>query len=139
MLSLEVIPLPVADIDRALAFYTAQVGFALDVDYRPTAEFRVVQLTPPGSACSVQLVAADSPGRVRNMYLVTNDLAAERANLIARGVAVGEVRHKARLEEWSGGWSTGLDPQRRDYASFADFADPDGNTWTLQERGYRAP
>jgi catechol 2,3-dioxygenase-like lactoylglutathione lyase family enzyme len=64
MLALEVVPLPVTDIDRALAFYTEQAGFTLDVDYRPTADFRVVQLTPPGSACSVQLVIADSPGRV---------------------------------------------------------------------------
>ena len=138
MLALEVVALPVADIDRALAFYTERAGFTLDVDYRPTADFRVVQLTPPGSACSVQLVAADSTSRVHNLYLVTTDLAAERAKLISRGVAVGEVRHKDPVETWAGGWTTGLDPQRRDYASFADFADPDGNTWTLQERGYRA-
>jgi catechol 2,3-dioxygenase-like lactoylglutathione lyase family enzyme len=138
MLALEVVPLPVTDIDRALAFYTEQAGFTLDVDYRPTAEFRVVQLTPPGSACSVQLVLADSPSRVHNLYLVTNDLADERAKLIARRVAVGAVRHKDPVEMWAGGWSAGLDPQRRDYASFADFADPDGNTWTLQERGHRA-
>jgi catechol 2,3-dioxygenase-like lactoylglutathione lyase family enzyme len=137
MLALEVVPLPVTDIDRALAFYVQQAGFNLDVDYHPTAEFRVVQLTPPGSACSVQLVTADSPSRVRNLCLVTTDLAAERAKLIARGVAVGTVRHKDPVESWAGGWSTALDPQRRDYASFADFADPDGNTWTLQERGHR--
>ena len=138
MLSLEVVPLPVTDIDRALAFYTEQAGFTLDVDYRPTADFRVVQLTPPGSACSVQLVMADSPGRVHNLYLVTTDLADARAKLIARGVAVGAIRHKDPVETWAGGWSAGLDPKRRDYASFADFADPDGNTWTLQERGHRA-
>lgn len=137
MLSLEVVPLPVTDIDRASAFYTEQVGFALDVDYRPSAGFRVVQLTPPGSACSVQLVAAESGRRVHDLYLVTADLAAERARLIARGVAVGPIRHKEPLETWAGGWSAGLDPRRSDYASFADFADPDGNTWTLQERGYR--
>ena len=137
-LALEVVPLPVADVDRARAFYAEQVGFTLDVDYRPTAEFRVVQLTPPGSSCSVQLVAADCPGRLHNLHLVTNDLAVERAKLIGRGVAVGAVRHKDTVETWAGGWSTGLDPQRRDYASFADFADPDGNTWTLQERGYHA-
>lgn len=89
MLSLEVIALPVTDIDRARAFYTEQGGFTLDVDYQPTADFRVVQLTPPGSACSVQLVAADSASRVHNLYLVTTDLAAERARLIARGIAVG--------------------------------------------------
>jgi len=138
VLALEVVPLPVTYIDRALAFYTAQAGFILDVDYHPTAEFRVVQLTPPGSACSVQLVTADSPSRVHNLCLVTTDLAAERAKLIARGVAVGAVRHKDSVEKWAGRWSTGLDPERRDYASFADFADPDGNTWTLQERGHRA-
>src|SRR5262245_37747786 len=67
MLALEVVPLPVTDIDRALAFYTEQAGFTLDVDYRPTDDFRVVQLTPRGSACSVQLVMADSPGRVHNL------------------------------------------------------------------------
>jgi len=139
MLSLEVVPLPVTDIDRALAFYAEQAGFTLDVDYRPSAEFRVVQLTPPGSACSVQLVAADSPARMRKLCLVTTDLEAERAQLVARGVAVGPVRHKEPLETWAGGWGPGLDPHRRDYASFADFTDPDGNTWTLQERGHRAP
>ena len=138
MLSLEVVPLPVTDIDRALAFYTEQAGFTLDVDYRPTADFRVVQLTPPGSACSVQLVMADSPSRVHNLYLVTTDLADARAKLIARGVAVGAIRHKDPVETWAGGWSAELDLKRRDYASFADFADPDGNTWTLQERGHHA-
>ena len=136
MLALEVVPLPVTDIDRALAFYTERVGFALDVDYHPTAEFRVVQLTPPGSACSVHLVQTDSPDRIHDLHLVTTDLELERSRLIARGVAVTPVRHKEPLETWTGGWSPGLDPRRRDYASFADFADPDGNTWTLQERGH---
>jgi catechol 2,3-dioxygenase-like lactoylglutathione lyase family enzyme len=138
MLSLEVVLLPVSDINRACAFYMEQAGFTLDVDYQPTAEFRVVQLTPPGSSCSVQLVAADSPNRVCNLYLVTNDLAAEWARLVGRGVVVGPIRHKHPVETWAGGFSPGLDPQRRDYASFADFADPDGNTWILQERGHRA-
>jgi len=139
MLALEVVPLPVTDVDRALAFYTEQAGFTLDVDYRPTSNFRVVQLTPPESACSVQLVIADSAGRVHNLYLITSDIAAARANLIARGVAVGAIRHKDSVETWAGGWSAGVDPKRRDYASFADFADPDGNTWTLQERGHLVP
>ena len=139
MLSLEVVPLPVSDIDRALAFYREQAGFALDVDYRPAPGFRVVQLTPPGSACSVHLVATDSPSRVHGLCLVTTDLRAEREKLLARGVAVGAVRHKDPVETWAGGWSAGLDSQRRDYASFADFADLDGNTWILQERGYRKP
>jgi hypothetical protein len=87
---------------------------------------------------SIQLVIADSPCRVHNLYLVTTDLADARAKLIARGVAVGAVRRKDPVETWAGGWSAGLDPERCDYASFADFADPDGNTWTLQERGHRA-
>jgi len=136
MLTLEVVPLPVTDIDRALSFYTERAGFALDIDYRPTADFRVVQLTPPGSACSVQLLKAYSPGRVHSLYLVTTDLAEAREKLIARGVAVGAIRHKEPVDPWAGGWNAGLDPKRRDYASFADFADPDGNTWTLQERGH---
>lgn len=138
MLALEVVSLPVTDVDRALAFYTERVGFGLDVDYRPTDGFRVVQLTPPGSACSVQLVTADSPDRVRDLYLVTTDLAADRDAMVARGVPVGPIRHKDPVDTWAGGWADGLDPERRDYASFTDFADPDGNTWTVQERGHRA-
>src|SRR5262245_34304717 len=137
MLALEVVTLTVTDIDRALAFYTERAGFILDVDYRPTAHFRVVQLTPQGSACSIQLVLDDWVGRVHNLYLVTSDLAEARTTLIARGVAVGAIRHKDSVDTWAGGWAAGLDPKRRDYASFADFADPDGNTWTLQERGHR--
>jgi catechol 2,3-dioxygenase-like lactoylglutathione lyase family enzyme len=138
MLALEVVPLPVADVDRALTFYADQVGFHLDVDYHPTPDFRVVQLTPPGSACSIQLIPASSPARLHNLFLVTDDLEAERAELIARGVEVGAVRHKDPIQHWTGGWAAGPDPERRDYASFADFADPDGNGWVLQERGYRA-
>jgi hypothetical protein len=102
MLALEVVPLPVADVDRALAFYTERAGFVLDVDYRPSPEFRVVQLTPPGSACSVQLVAADSRNRLQNLCLVTDDLEAERAALIGRGVDVGTIRHKHPVETWVG-------------------------------------
>lgn len=138
LLALEVVLRLVIDVDHALAFYTEKVGFALGVDYHTTAEFRVVQLPPPCSACSVQLVAADSPGRERNLSLVTTDLAAERAKLIDRGVGVSTVRHKNPVDTWAGEWSEGLDPQCRDYASFDDFADADGNTWTLQERGHRA-
>jgi predicted enzyme related to lactoylglutathione lyase len=138
MLALEVVQLPVTDVDRALAFYTEQVGFALDVDYRPTATFRVVQLTPPGSGCSVQLVTARTSGRLQGLYLVTTDIEAEHERLIGHGVAVTAFRHKDPVASWSGGWSEGLDPERRDYATFADFTDPDGNMWTLQERGYLA-
>jgi catechol 2,3-dioxygenase-like lactoylglutathione lyase family enzyme len=133
MLALEVILLPVSDVDKARAFYAERVGYGLDVDYRPTADFRVVQLTPPGSATSIQLV--ESTDRIHDLYLVTDDLAAERDALISRGVAVGPIRHKDSVN-WTGGFTDGIDPEHRDYASFADFADPDGNTWTLQERGF---
>ena len=89
---IQVVTIPVTDVAQAAVFYTQQAGFALDVDYHPAGDFRVVQLTPPGSA-----------------------------------------------DDWKGGWQPGSDPERRDYASFADFADPDGNTWVLQEIGYRGP
>lgn len=136
MLALEVVPLTVSDIERALAFYVEKVGFSLDVDYQPTEQFRVVQVTPPGSACSIHLIRSDAPKPLRDLYLVTEDLAATRDDLIARGVAVGDIRHKHPWETWSGEFAPGLDPQRRSYSSFADFSDPDGNTWTLQERGF---
>jgi catechol 2,3-dioxygenase-like lactoylglutathione lyase family enzyme len=132
---LEVVPLAVTDVDRSLAFYRDQVGFTLDVDYQPTPAFRVVQLTPPGSTCSVQLVTGDT--RIHGLYLVTADLAATHAALRARGVAVGPIRHKTPVDAWSGDYVPGLDSSRRDYASFADLTDPDGNMWTLQERGAR--
>jgi hypothetical protein len=93
-----------------------------------------VQLTPPGSACSIQLVRADSPAALLGLYLVTADLEAERTALLARGVEVGPIRHKQPIDRWVGEFRPGPDAARRDYASFADFADPDGNTWILQER-----
>jgi catechol 2,3-dioxygenase-like lactoylglutathione lyase family enzyme len=141
MFSVEVITLPVSDIDRATRFYVDRVGFTLDVDYAPTEKFRVVQLTPPGSACSIQIGVGltDAPaGSVRGTYLVVADLEAARSQLLERGVEVGEIWHKAPTDGWNGRFAPGLDPERRDYASFADFSDPDGNSWILQERGYRA-
>jgi catechol 2,3-dioxygenase-like lactoylglutathione lyase family enzyme len=137
---LEVITLPVSDVDRALRFYVDQVGFTLDIDYAPTDAFRVVQLTPPGSSCSIQLGRALTdapPGSVRNTYLVVADLETARTDLLERGVQVSEIRHKTPVGAWDGGFGPGTDPERGDYASFADFADPDGNTWVLQERGFR--
>src|ERR1700740_2751715 len=138
--SVEVIILPVSDIDRALHFYVDQLSFALDVDYSPNDAFRVVQLTPPGSSCSIQIGRGltDAPaGSLRNVYLVVTDLEAARSSLLERGVEVGDIRHKVPIDAWDGGFAPGLDPTRRDYASFADFSDPDGNSWVLQERGYR--
>jgi catechol 2,3-dioxygenase-like lactoylglutathione lyase family enzyme len=137
---LQVITLAVSDVDEAAAFYTRQAGFTLDVDYHPVPGFRVVQLTPPGSACSVQLGAGltdAAPGSARATYLAVTDIEAARAELIGRGVKVSDIRHKSPVETWAGGWAPGADPDRRDYASFADFADPDGNTWVIQEIGHR--
>jgi catechol 2,3-dioxygenase-like lactoylglutathione lyase family enzyme len=135
-----VITLPVSNVDRALRFYVDRVGFALDIDYSPNHTFRVVQLTPPGSSCSIQLGNGliDTPGgSLRGIYLVVSDIDAARSLLLERGVQVGEIRHKTPHEAWDGGFAPGLDPARRDYASFASFSDPDGNGWVLQERGYR--
>jgi catechol 2,3-dioxygenase-like lactoylglutathione lyase family enzyme len=139
--SLEVITLPVSDVERAKRFYVDQVGFTLDVDYSPDDAFRVVQLTPPGSKCSMQIGKGltDAPvGSLRNIYLVVTDLQAARAHLLDRGVKVGEVRHKVPVDAWDGGFAPGVYPGHKDYASFADFSDPDGNSWRLQERGYRS-
>ncbi len=137
--SVEVITLPVSDLERALRFYVDQVGFTLDVDYSPNDAFRVVQLTPPGSSCSIQIGKGltDAPvGSLRYVYLVVTDLEAARNRLVERGVEVGEIRHKTPIGVWDGGFALGLDPARGDYASFATFSDPDGNSWVLQERGY---
>ena len=138
-LSVEVITLPVRDVERALRFYVDQVGFNLDVDYSPNDGFRVVQITPPGSSCSIQIGEGltDAPvGSLRNTLLVVTDLEAARNCLLERGVHVGEIRHKTPIGAWDGGFASGLDPDRGDYASFADFSDPDGNSWVLQERSY---
>jgi len=139
-LSIEVIMVPVTDVERALRFYVDRVGFALDVDYSPNGAFRVVQLTPPGSGCSIQIgkgLTDAAPGSLRNTFLVVTDIEAARSRLLEHGVEVGAIRHKTPIGAWDGGFAPGLDPKRGDYASFADFSDPDGNRWVLQERGYR--
>ena len=137
---LQVVTLPVNDVDKAAAFYTQQAGFALDVDYHPAPGFRVVQLTPPGSACSIQIGAGltDAPsGSARATYLAVTDIEAAHQELAGRGVTVSGIRHKSPIDDWKGAYEPGPDPRRRDYASLADFTDPDGNTWVIQEIGYR--
>jgi catechol 2,3-dioxygenase-like lactoylglutathione lyase family enzyme len=131
---LELVVVPVSDVDRAKAFYTERAGFELHVDHRAGDSFRVVQLNPPGSACSIAVgtgITDAAPGSVRGLHLVVSDIVAAREELLSRGVEVGELRHMGEA-----GWSTGAHPERSDYATFASFADPDGNTWLLQEHGY---
>ena len=134
---LELVIVPVSDVDRAKKFYTDQLGFAEDVDHRAGDSFRVVQLTPPGSACSISIgvgITDAEPGSYRGTHLVVRDIVAAREELVGRGVEVGEVRHMTPQ-----GWQPGPDPAHADFASFADLADPDGNTWVLQEKGHSAP
>jgi predicted enzyme related to lactoylglutathione lyase len=131
---LELVLVPVSDVDRAKTFYMDKAGFNLDVDHRASEDFRVVQLTPPGSACSIAMgigITKAEPGSVQGLHLVVSDIVAARAELIERGIDVSEVRHME-----SSGWVPGPDPQHRDYGSFADFSDPDGNAWVLQEVKY---
>jgi catechol 2,3-dioxygenase-like lactoylglutathione lyase family enzyme len=131
---LEVIVLPVADIDRAMAFYTDKLGFNLDVDHRAGDSFRVVQLTPRGSACSISMVHGNpsppsrEPGSVQGLHLVVPDIEAARAELVERGADVSEIFHFE-----PGGRAEGPDPGRNDYGSFLSFDDPDGNGWLVQE------
>jgi catechol 2,3-dioxygenase-like lactoylglutathione lyase family enzyme len=130
---IELLMLPVADADRAKDFYLNKAGFALETDNSPAPGIRVIQATPPGSSCSIVfgdgMLDASEPGRVIGTHLVVTDIVAARDELVARGVEVSEIRHMTPQ-----GWADGPDPDRADYNSFADFADPDGNTWVLQER-----
>jgi len=124
-LKLELVPVPVSDIDRAKAFYVDQLGFHEDVDVRPTDSVRVVQLTPPRSECSIVLGAglpqiAMEPGSIRGLHLVVKDVAEARDALIANGVQVGEIDDQGQGVKYAG------------------FTDPDGNGWTLQEMAWRS-
>jgi catechol 2,3-dioxygenase-like lactoylglutathione lyase family enzyme len=128
---LELIIIPVSDVDKSLAFYTEKLGFALDVDHRAGDQFRVVQMTPPGSACSITIgvgVTDGTPGSYKGTHLVVNDIETARAELVERGVDVSEIFHFG-----PNGKVDGPDPERSDYNSFLAFDDPDGNGWTVQE------
>jgi predicted enzyme related to lactoylglutathione lyase len=125
---LELVIVPVSDVDRAKDFYVEKAGFNLDVDHR-AGDFRVVQLTPPGSACSITLMRnTEGAGSVQGLHLVVSDIDDARAELVERGVDVSEVFHFE-----SGGQTPGPDPQRSDYGSFCSFSDPDGTGWLVQE------
>jgi catechol 2,3-dioxygenase-like lactoylglutathione lyase family enzyme len=126
---LELVVVPVSDVDRAKAFYVEKVGFNLDVDHRAGDDFRVVQLTPPGSACSITLMKnTAAPGSLQGLHLVVSDIDMARTQLIERGAGASEIFH---FEE--GTQASGPDPERSDYGSFLSFSDPDGNSWMVQE------
>jgi catechol 2,3-dioxygenase-like lactoylglutathione lyase family enzyme len=136
----EVTAIPVADVDRALRFYQ-NLGWRLDADYEAGPKFRIVQLTPPGSACSVHLgrgLTPAAPGTAQGTYLVVSDIDQARADLVSRGVEVSEVYHNV-YDTGDQERVDGPAPDRRSYASFASFTDPDGNGWLLQEVRTRAP
>jgi catechol 2,3-dioxygenase-like lactoylglutathione lyase family enzyme len=143
-MKLEVVVIPVSDVDRAKGFYRA-AGFREDIDYASGADFRVVQLTPPGSAASIVLgkgITAAVPGSLQGLQLVVRDVVAARANLIERGIDVGDVFHDIGgvFYHLSPAYEIpGPDPGGRAHSSFARFNDPDGNGWVLQEVNQRSP
>lgn len=128
-MKLELVVIPVTDVDRAKAFY-ARCGFVVDVDHVAGDAFRVVQVTPPGSAASVCFgIGLDGPETpVKGLHLVVTDVEAAVAELRDRGVEVGDPFHMGPE-----GQTAGVDPERRDYGTFAPLTDPDGNIWLLQE------
>ena len=145
----EIVVIPVSDVDRAKEFY-ARLGWRLDADYDNGKDFRVVQLTPPGSGCSVifgKNVTGAVPGSAQGLYLIVTDIEAARNNLLGRGVKVGEVFHGGS-DVYAGPDEpylfgrirvNGPDPEHRSYRSFASFRDPDGNGWLFQEITTRLP
>ena len=144
-LKLEVVVIPVSDVDRAKRFY-GDLGWRLDADF-PFDRFRVVQFTPPGSGCSVQFgtnITPAAPGSAQGLYLVVSDIEAARAELVDRGVKISEVFHPGKpgaqfQPEGTSGRVSGPAPNRATYGSFATFNDPDGNGWLLQEVTTRLP
>ena len=137
-MKLEVVIIPVSDVDRAKRFYGG-LGWRLDADFVNGETFRVVQFTPPGSPCSIHFgtgLTRVAPGSAQGLYLIVSDIEAARAALVDRGAEVSEIFHRAAI---GGPTITGPDPQRRSYNSFATFSDPDGNSWLLQEITSRLP
>jgi catechol 2,3-dioxygenase-like lactoylglutathione lyase family enzyme len=134
---LELVLLTVSDVDRAKAFYTEKAGFDLHVDHRAAGDFRVVQINPPGSACSIAFgtgMTDAAAGPVKGLHLMVTDIEAACAELVQRGVEVSDIRFLDK----GGAWGSGPHPGRADYSSFAYFSDPDDNSWVIQERGFAA-
>jgi catechol 2,3-dioxygenase-like lactoylglutathione lyase family enzyme len=135
-MKLEVVTLPVSDVDRAKSFYQS-MGWRLDADFVLGDDIRAVQLTPPHSGCSIAFgrgLTTAEPGSAQRMELVVSDIEAARADLVGRGVEVSDVFHRD-----GGRLVPGPDPERRSYLSYASFSDPDGNSWLLQEVTTRLP
>lgn len=132
---LEVVVLPVSDVDRAKKFYSEQLGFNVDVDSRPSENTRIVQLTPPGSACSVTIgtgLTPGEPGSVKGLQLCVDDIDAAHEQLARHGVDVTEIRHVGENGEWTPG-------KGGPWNSFCFFDDPDGNGWAVQEKPASSP
>jgi catechol 2,3-dioxygenase-like lactoylglutathione lyase family enzyme len=141
--ALEVVILPVSDVDRAKDFYQG-IGWRLDANVTTDNGFRLVQLTPPGSGCSIQFgtnITPAAPSSAQSLYLIVSDIDAAREDLVARGVEVSDVFHEATLGDrfHDAGRVAGPSPDRSTYGSFAAFSDPDGNGWLLQEITSRLP
>jgi len=137
-LKLEVVVLPVADVDRSKRFYEG-LGWRLDIDFATGPDFRAVQMTPPGSACSIHFgtgITTAEPGSIRNLYLAVSDMATARAELIGRGADVSEPFHFPSL---GAAPMPGPHPDGRSYSTYAAFSDPDGNSWLLQQITTRLP
>ena len=125
---LELVVVPVTDVDRAKHFYADQLGFVVDVDHAPNDHFRVVQLTPPGSACSISIgkgLTEAVPGTLKGMQISVGDIEAAHAELVGRGVEISSIRHMTET-----GW---VDGKGDDWNAFFFFSDPDGNDWAVQE------
>jgi catechol 2,3-dioxygenase-like lactoylglutathione lyase family enzyme len=137
-MKLEVIVIPVSDVDRAKRFYS-ELGWRLDIDYTNGIDYRVIQFTPPGSGCSIifgKSVTAATPGSMQGLHLIVFDIQAARDELLRRGIAISEPFHDAGgIFHHAGakGIVSGPNPQRKSYASYASFCDPDGNGWVFQE------